>query len=522
MLMSATPLLGGLNLGSTLQVLTKPVEELLPNVVGSVVEIVQGLLAAVAAAINDVNGICFCQSESKLTMKFIVACLAVVAVASATPLLGGLNLGSTLQVLTKPVEELLPNVVGSVVEIVQGLLAAVAAAINDVISKINRLSPLSQCDDVLIGVTGLVGNVGDSLIAVVAAVGEVSEAVDQALCQLQGAIESVIQTVSETLTDLLAKLQEIDDCVEEATTTDKVDFKGLIIKQEVFEEIFVIDEKPPDWESTAAHPQKFSNDHPPSSDNETNDIVAPSQFSDSSLRIKDEGDNEATDSLSSFSCKLCGIVLTQKHQMKIHKLEHTGKEPFECDECGKKFVTKSYFKAHKKKHTGGERLTCGKCGMQFVQKSFLEKHVETHLPITCNDCGKKYSQRHKCQRTAYPCDECGKEFRRKILLVHHKISHSVQTPTCVECGKRMNHKGKFQEHRLTYTDNTQFSCNECGKVFASKCQARAHIRNHTLEKRFTYGHIKSLMIKYVNDSNFHFIYSISNYGKLSAHETTTD
>lgn len=151
-----------------------------------------------------------------------------------------------------------------------------------------------------------------------------------------------------------------------------------------------------------------------------------------------------------------------------------------CLICSKGFGKKAHYDEHLRSHSGEKPFVCDVCGQRYSQKRSLLKHKE--------NCG--------CN-TALPssCPVCDKIFKSKIELADHMSSHTEENEfKCSECGKLFDDKTGFETHQCvievhsienkTDGDGNLFVCDECGETFKKLTQLTEHKQSHTDKKPF--------------------------------------
>lgn len=62
----------------------------------------------------------------------------------------------------------------------------------------------------------------------------------------------------------------------------------------------------------------------------------------------------------------------------------------------------------------------------------------------------------------YECRICEAVFTRQHSLNYHMLIHTNQTRfTCVDCGRKFRHPSHFKEHRRRHTGESPYECSDC-------------------------------------------------------------
>ncbi|XP_046407496.1 zinc finger protein 2 homolog [Ischnura elegans] len=198
-----------------------------------------------------------------------------------------------------------------------------------------------------------------------------------------------------------------------------------------------------------------------------------------------------------YSCSTCCKSFTQRGHLNSHVLTHAREKPFICKVCSKSFSRKNTLYVHVRTHTGERPYSCNVCEKSFSDKSNLLRHFRTHTgykPFSCDECEKSFS--HKCDlvrhirvhtgERPFSCNECEKSFSDRSNLVTHVRTHTGDKPySCSICRQCFTQKSILDSHMRTHTGEKPFSCNECEKSFARKSHLTSHIKRHSGEKPYS-------------------------------------
>ncbi|XP_046408596.1 zinc finger protein 2 homolog [Ischnura elegans] len=198
-----------------------------------------------------------------------------------------------------------------------------------------------------------------------------------------------------------------------------------------------------------------------------------------------------------YPCSADSKSFTQRRDLAVHKLTHTGGKTYYCSTCSKSFTHRVHFKSHVLTHAVETPFVCKVCRKSFSRKNILYAHVRKHSgerPYSCKVCEKSFSNkshlvRHVRTHTGeklFSCNVCEKSFSDKSNLVRHVRTHTGEkTYSCSTCSKSFTHRGHLDIHSRTHTGEKPLICNVCEKSFSSNSQLVRHVRTHTGEKPYS-------------------------------------
>ncbi|XP_017035316.1 endothelial zinc finger protein induced by tumor necrosis factor alpha [Drosophila kikkawai] len=93
-----------------------------------------------------------------------------------------------------------------------------------------------------------------------------------------------------------------------------------------------------------------------------------------------EADTSTSTSSLSFTCPVCGRILTDQCYLSTHLKRHYNQRDFACPqpECGKSFFSASELKHHQIAHTQLRPFACPLCPARFLRKSNYKQHLKVH------------------------------------------------------------------------------------------------------------------------------------------------
>ena len=142
---------------------------------------------------------------------------------------------------------------------------------------------------------------------------------------------------------------------------------------------------------------------------------------------------------SKYKCELCSKPFLNPMDLSKHSCKHINK--FVCDICGRVLADRSNLKLHQQWHAGIRSKVCQHCGRRFLRACHLQAHI-AHIhseerPHQCPHCSATYAfkyelNRHMQKHSKSPnfiCDSCGASFYECTRLWAHKKKEHKNTET---------------------------------------------------------------------------------------------
>jgi len=172
-------------------------------------------------------------------------------------------------------------------------------------------------------------------------------------------------------------------------------------------------------------------------------------------------------------CDQCGQVFSDCRKYLSHKKVHM-KEPAHCPECGLMCSNRTNLRRHMFLHTGERPHLCQHCGEGFIQRYSLEIHmVSAHLELLKSDPN----------FVEYKCEKCNETFYDNRRFQRH---------VTVECNQYPESDGSEGGSRRSPAINSDkpFGCGKCQKRFSLRASLLIHDQVHMKKKQLTGRKVK--------------------------------
>ncbi|KAL4707484.1 hypothetical protein ACJJTC_000236 [Scirpophaga incertulas] len=131
-------------------------------------------------------------------------------------------------------------------------------------------------------------------------------------------------------------------------------------------------------------------------------------------------------------------------------------------------------------------------GVKFKCLLCEKNPVNENVPLLADADAAMKHLRTAHNARAYICPNCPKVMRKRAEYFEHLDEHAMNGKTmvnkskqhqCTLCHKRYNSKVLLSDHMYQHTGDRPYSCNVCGKTFASKYSHQAHLKTHSSRPR---------------------------------------
>lgn len=224
----------------------------------------------------------------------------------------------------------------------------------------------------------------------------------------------------------------------------------------------------------------------------------------SALRQKSDVKESIPKKPRSFLCFFCKENINTS--IRTHMKLHFPNKNYACPQCDTRYKLLTSLLQHLKKtcfdylqqsvnpdqcDKTQSTSKCDLCGTEFRYKISLQKHMMTHHELYCGVCRRVLRNaaalaRHKTSHTPFQCPRCDLSFTIfKPLLRHCENIHRVSQPfNCDHCPKTFSKLRFLIKHEWQHTGHLPFQCTQCNLKFRSDSDLVSHERVHTREKPY--------------------------------------
>ena len=174
---------------------------------------------------------------------------------------------------------------------------------------------------------------------------------------------------------------------------------------------------------------------------------------------------------------------------------------FPCEICKRKTTSQSNLDIHKmRKHGVAMLRCCNFCREEFKSIEELKEHKKRYYEGDYFKCPEEkcatlikatnrvgfmdHLNRH-WERLDFSCEDCGKVFAVKAWLTSHMLIHAdptIKPFVCNICSKSYKNKLLLRSHLQVHVNAERFKCEVCDKGYPSKGRLTLHLITHTKEK----------------------------------------
>lgn len=205
-----------------------------------------------------------------------------------------------------------------------------------------------------------------------------------------------------------------------------------------------------------------------------------------------------------FLCFFCNENVNTS--LRTHMKTHFPNQDYACPQCDTRYERLTSLLQHLKKTCFDyiqqkakldqpdetQNLSrCDKCGTEFRYKVSLQRHMMTHHELYCHVCRRVLRDtdtlaRHKTSHTPYQCPRCSLSFVVfKHLIRHYENAHEISRPfICNHCPKTLSKLRFLIRHEWQHTGHLPFQCAQCDLKFRSDSDLVSHQKVHTREKPY--------------------------------------
>ncbi|XP_046380516.2 uncharacterized protein LOC124151881 [Haliotis rufescens] len=234
---------------------------------------------------------------------------------------------------------------------------------------------------------------------------------------------------------------------------------------------------------------------------------------ESSIKVESSYDPRCSKKARSGKrCLLCKKWFSNQSGLSSHMRVHVKTKPHDCF-CGKSFTNPFNLKRHKLSHVNGSEgdlFVCSGCGTTFKTSNDLLAHIKVkHYKLYPSKKSLKSKIKRSQAARLCRCGKCNKTFHFTFELNSHVKRHTGETSFSCPCGEHFSFRHHLKKH-ITYhlnpqsrlyikgfeqdnvtflkqfkkTEQTQYRCKTCYRVFTDKHHFKLHAWRH-LNRRKT-------------------------------------
>ncbi|XP_071111117.1 uncharacterized protein [Haliotis cracherodii] len=238
-----------------------------------------------------------------------------------------------------------------------------------------------------------------------------------------------------------------------------------------------------------------------------------SKNEESSIKVESSYDPRCSKKARSGNrCLLCKKWFSNQSGLSSHMRVHVRTKPHDCF-CGKSFTNVFNLKRHKLSHVNGSEgdlFVCSGCGTTFKTSHDLLAHIKVeHYKLYPSKKSLKSKIKRSQAARLCQCGKCNKTFHFTFELNSHVKRHTGETSFSCPCGEHFSFRHHLKKH-ITYhlnpqsrlyikgfeqdnvtflkqfkkTEQTQYRCKTCYRVFTDKHHFKLHAWRH-LNRRKT-------------------------------------
>ena len=187
---------------------------------------------------------------------------------------------------------------------------------------------------------------------------------------------------------------------------------------------------------------------------------------------------------TNVNCPYCDYVAAQPRCLRPHiEVKHLNmRESFSCEICGKVYTSRSAVTLHMKSVHEKIRYSCDVEGCDYVCASgkfisYFPSSVEVHICFISGQQLKNHKL-HTHEGVVFTCDRCGKTFATKSRMKKHvNTIHSDVMLMCEKCDYKTKCKIRLKEHTQAEHEGKKVCCPQCDFKTTWRKNLKAHIQS---------------------------------------------